>query len=169
MKPFRHLFLATFLLFAATAHANPVADEVPMYAVSLVGSPYRLGGISPETGLDCSGFVGHVFREAAGVILPRDSLAISEMAQPLAREELRPGDLVFFNTLNRAFSHVGIYLGEGRFVHASSSRTGSVVVSSLDASYWRTRFDGARRVVSEVALAANAAASEWQPNAEPER
>lgn len=134
------------LLLALPAQADVPADEIPMYAVSLVGSPYRLGGTSPETGLDCSGFVRHVFREAAGVILPRDSRAISETAQPLAREELRPGDLVFFNTLNRAFSHVGIYLGDDRFVHASSSRTGSVMVSSLNDRYWRERFDGARRV-----------------------
>jgi cell wall-associated NlpC family hydrolase len=134
------------LLLALPVRADLPADEIPMYAVSLVGSPYRLGGTSPETGLDCSGFVGHVFREAAGVVLPRDSRAISETAQPLAREELRPGDLVFFNTLNRAFSHVGIYLGDDRFVHASSSRTGSVMVSSLNDRYWRGRFDGARRV-----------------------
>lgn len=134
------------LLLALPVHADVPADEIPMYAVSLVGSPYRLGGTSPETGLDCSGFVGHVFRETAGVVLPRDSRAISEAARPLAREELRPGDLVFFNTLNRAFSHVGIYLGDDRFVHASSSRTGSVMVSSLNDRYWRERFDGARRV-----------------------
>lgn len=122
-------------------------EDIPMYAVSLVGSPYRLGGTSPETGLDCSGFVGHVFRQAAGVVLPRDSRAISEVAQPLAQAELQPGDLVFFNTLNRAYSHVGIYLGDDRFVHAASSRTGSVMVSSLSDRYWRERFDGARRVI----------------------
>lgn len=146
MKPFMRPFILLILLLAPPVHADMQADEISMYAVSLVGSPYRLGGTSPETGLDCSGFVSHVFREAAGVALPRDSRAISEAAQPLAREELRPGDLVFFNTLNRAFSHVGIYLGGDRFVHASSSRTGSVMVSSLTDRYWRERFDGARRV-----------------------
>lgn len=144
MKPMPVLFLLA-LLFAPIAHAEPPAD-IPMYAVSLVGSPYRLGGDSPETGLDCSGFVGHVFRTTLGIRLPRDSRAISETALPLAPTELRPGDLVFFNTLNRAFSHVGIYLGENRFVHAASSRTGSVMVSTLDERYWRERFDGARRV-----------------------
>ena len=111
------------MLLALPAHANTPPEDVPIYAVSLVGSPYRLGGTSPETGLDCSGFVGHVFRQTTGILLPRDSLAISEASQPLAQTELRPGDLVFFNTLNRAFSHVGIYLGEDRFVHAASSRT----------------------------------------------
>jgi cell wall-associated NlpC family hydrolase len=145
------------LALTLPAHADVPADEIPFYAMSLVGSPYRLGGTSPESGLDCSGFVGHVFREAAGVTLPRDSRAISEAAQPLAPDELQPGDLVFFNTLNRAFSHVGIYLGDDRFVHASSSRTGSVMVSNLKDRYWRERFDGARRIVaagaSDVAAA----------------
>src|SRR5512139_2888545 len=144
MKP---VMLLWALLLALPAHADAPSDEIPMYAVSLVGSPYRLGGTSPETGVDCSGFVGHVFKQATGVILPRDSRAMSEAAQPLAQDELRPGDLVFFNTRNRPFSHVGIYLGDDRFVHASSSLTGSVMVSNLNDRYWRKRFDGARRVV----------------------
>jgi cell wall-associated NlpC family hydrolase len=144
MKPVALLSLLALLL-ALPARAAP-PEDIPMYAVSLVGSPYRLGGISPETGLDCSGFVGHVFRQTTGITLPRDSRAISEAAQPLAQTELRPGDLVFFNTLNRAFSHVGIYLGDGRFVHAASSRSGAVMVSNLGDRYWRERFDGARRV-----------------------
>lgn len=149
MKPFALLPLLALLVPAA--HAAPPPEDIPLYAVSLVGSPYRLGGNSPETGLDCSGFVGHVFRQIAGVNLPRDSRAISEAAQPLAQEELEPGDLVFFNTLNRAFSHVGIYLGDSRFVHATSSRTGTVMVSSLNERYWRDRFDGARRVSADGA------------------
>jgi cell wall-associated NlpC family hydrolase len=125
------------------------SDDIPIYAVSLVGSPYLVGGNSPETGLDCSGFVGHVFKQITGLLLPRDSRAISDATQPLAPDELRPGDLVFFNTLNRTFSHVGIYLGEDRFVHASSSRTGLVMVSSLSERYWQERFDGARRVAAQ--------------------
>jgi cell wall-associated NlpC family hydrolase len=133
------------LLLPQTACADTHPADIPLYAASLVGSPYRLGGTSPETGLDCSGFVGHVFRQAAGILLPRDSHAISQTTRPLARSELQPGDLVFFNTLNRAFSHVGIYLGNDRFVHATSSRTGSVKVSNLGEPYWRERFDGARR------------------------
>lgn len=140
------LLTLALLAPAPAAHADAATEDVPIYAVGLVGSPYRLGGTSPETGLDCSGFVGHVFRQIAGLTLPRDARAMSEATQPLETSELRPGDLVFFNTLNRAFSHVGIYLGEQRFVHASSSRTGRVMVSSLDDSYWRQRFDGARRV-----------------------
>lgn len=145
MKPF---LLLLALLWAYPVHAGTPPEDIPIYAVSLVGSPYRLGGNSPETGLDCSGFVGHVFRQTAGIVLPRDSRAISESTRPLAPDELQPGDLVFFNTLDRPFSHVGIYLGDDRFVHASSSRTGSVMVSSLGDRYWRERFDGARRVVS---------------------
>ena len=145
MKPVLLSLLA--LLLTSHAFAAP-EDDVHMYAVSLVGSPYRLGGSAPDSGLDCSGFVGHVFRQTTGIQLPRDSRAISEATQPLAPAELQPGDLVFFNTLNRAFSHVGIYLGEDRFVHAASSRTGAVTVSSLGDRYWRERFDGARRVVA---------------------
>ena len=159
MKPVAMLSLLIQLLVPA-AHASPPAEDIPMYAVSLVGSPYRLGGTSPETGLDCSGFVGHVFRQMAGVILPHDSHAMSEALQPLAQAELQPGDLVFFNTLNRAFSHVGIYLGENRFVHATSSRTGSVKISSLSDRYWHERFDGARRVDSSAPTPPSDAAAE---------
>jgi cell wall-associated NlpC family hydrolase len=146
MKPVLLLSLLALLL-VPPAYATP-SDDIPLYAVSLVGSPYRLGGTSPETGLDCSGFVGHVFKQTTGILLPRDSRAISETAQPLAQAELQPGDLVFFNTLNRAFSHVGIYLGDDRFVHAASSRAGAVMVSNLGDRYWRERFDGARRIIS---------------------
>ena len=141
----KSLMLLWALLLTQPALADPPPEEIPLYAVSLVGSPYRLGGTSPETGLDCSGFVGHVFRQAAGIVLPRDARSISESARPLPPAELQPGDLVFFNTLNRAFSHVGIYLGEDRFVHATSSRSGSVMVSNLKDRYWHQRFDGARR------------------------
>ena len=150
------LLCALLLMHPALADTPP--EDIPMYAVSLVGSPYRLGGTSPETGLDCSGFVGHVFKQAAGILLPRDARAISESARPLTPQELQPGDLVFFNTLNRAFSHVGIYLGDDRFVHATSSRSGAVMVSNLNDRYWRQRFDGARRAaVPGMAQTADAA------------
>lgn len=150
MKPVVSLSLLALLFLTPPVQASAPSEDIPMYAVSLIGSPYRLGGMKPETGLDCSGFVGHVFRQVAGVVLPHRSLAISEVALPLEPGDLLPGDLVFFNTLNQAFSHVGIYLGENRFVHASSSRTNKVMVSSLNDRYWRTRFDGARRVVTPV-------------------
>ena len=144
MKPVLLLFMLAVLL-AQPAQAAP-SDDISMYAVSLVGSPYRLGGTSPDSGLDCSGFVDHVFQQVTGIKLPHDSLAISETTEPLDQTALQPGDLVFFNTLNRAFSHVGIYLGDERFVHATSSRTGSVMISRLSDRYWHERFDGARRV-----------------------
>jgi cell wall-associated NlpC family hydrolase len=148
MKPV--MLLALLVAFVLPpAHATPGSD-VSIYAVSLVGTPYRLGGSGPKQGLDCSGFVGHVFHQTLGLQLPRDSLAMSRFARPLAREELQPGDLVFFNTLNRAYSHVGIYLGDDRFVHASSSRSGGVMVSRLGDAYWRTRFDGAGRIVPDL-------------------
>lgn len=139
------LFAMLAALFIQPVQAAP-ADDISMYAVSLVGSPYRLGGNDPDTGLDCSGLVDHVFRQISGIRLPRGSLAISASTQPLDRADLQPGDLVFFNTLRHAFSHVGIYLGEDRFVHAASSRTGAVMVSRLSDRYWHERFDGARRV-----------------------
>jgi len=85
--------------------------------------------------------------QAASLHLPRDSASLSQVGQPLEKPALQAGDLVFFNTLNRAFSHVGIYIGDDRFVHASSSKTGSVVLSGLNESYWAARFDGARRVI----------------------
>jgi cell wall-associated NlpC family hydrolase len=140
------LVLSLLVSLSSPPALAETSDDIPIYAVSLVGSPYRLGGASPESGLDCSGFVGHVFKQITGLQLPRDSQSISNTTQPLAQNELQPGDLVFFNTLNRTFSHVGIYLGEDRFVHAASSRTGAVMVSSLSERYWQDRFDGARRV-----------------------
>ena len=115
-------------------------------AMQTLGVKYRLGGRSPETGFDCSGLVTHVFERAWGVMLPPGTAALSKVGVPVARlKELQPGDLVFYNTRNRPYSHVGIYLGDGRFVHAP--RPGAKVrVESLQTSYWRERFDGARRL-----------------------
>ena len=144
MKPVLLLSMLAILLTQPAQAAS--SDDISLYAISLVGSPYRLGGTSPDTGLDCSGFVDHVFRQIAGIRLPHDSRAISEATQSLDQSALQPGDLVFFNTLNQAFSHVGIYLGDDRFVHAASSHTGSVMISRLSDRYWHERFDGARRV-----------------------
>lgn len=144
--PMKPALLLLALLLTSAVHADAPPEDIPMYAVSLVGNPYRMGGDSPDTGLDCSGFVGHVVKQTLGVLLPRTSIAISQATRMLTQSELQPGDLVFFNTLRSAFSHVGIYLGDDRFVHAASSRTGKVMVSSLNDPYWRDRFDGARRI-----------------------
>ena len=120
-------------------------QDVLMYALSLTGTPYKYGGNTSDTGFDCSGFVRYVYGQVAGLNLPRNALSISQVGTQIAKTELKPGDLVFFNTLRRAFSHVGIYLGDNRFIHASSSTSGDVMVSDLNEKYWSKRFNGARR------------------------
>ena len=125
----------------ATATAQDAIDQ----AMDLLGIRYRRGGSSPEAGFDCSGFVSHVFREGVGLILPRSSREMSKSGQEISRDELRPGDLVFFNTMRRAFSHVGIYVGDNQFVHAPRSG-GRVRIEDLRDGYWTKRFNGARRV-----------------------
>lgn len=129
------------------AQAADASAEVVLRALSLLGVPYRYGGNTPNTGLDCSGLVKLVFQETVGVALPRRSDDMSRFGQSVGWSDLQPGDLVFFNTMRFSFSHVGIYIGEGKFVHAPSS--GSVVrVEALNKDYWVKRFDGARRLVA---------------------
>jgi cell wall-associated NlpC family hydrolase len=154
--------LSTSVQAADTLATNPApvqstpteskAADLMMYALSLVGVQYKFGGKSPETGLDCSGFVSHVFRHVASLALPHNAYAISLIGQKIAPHELQPGDLVFFNTLRKSFSHVGIYLGDNRFVHASSSSTGKVEISDLRDSYWTARFNGARRLMPSMPI-----------------
>lgn len=115
-------------------------------ALDLLGTPYKMGGRQPETGLDCSGLVRYVYKQAHDIDLPHNARDISQQGEPVERSELRPGDLVFFNTLGRPFSHVGIYKGDGKFVHASSRRDRKVTVSDMGNRYWAARFDGARRI-----------------------
>jgi cell wall-associated NlpC family hydrolase len=122
--------------------------EVVLHALGLLGAPYRVGGEDPVRGFDCSGLVRHVFRLAAGLDLPRQSEAMGEEGRPVAPEALEPGDLLFFNTLGRPFSHVALYIGEGRFVHAPT-HGGQVRIESMQIPYWRARFNGARRVGPE--------------------
>ena len=126
---------------------HPHLGELLVSAIGLVGVPYRLGGNTVENGFDCSGFTRHLFQMHLGVTLPRRSQDQASAARfvEVAGFELQPGDLVFFNTLQRANSHVGIYIGDGRFIHAP--RTGAVVrLEPLRSSYWLQRFDGARRL-----------------------
>ena len=125
----------------ATATAQDAIDQ----AMDLLGIRYRRGGTSPEAGFDCSGFVSHVFREGLGLILPHSSKEMSRSGEAIEQEELRPGDLVFFNTMRKAFSHVGIYLGDNQFVHAPRSG-GRVRIEDLRDGYWIKRFNGARRI-----------------------
>ncbi|MDX9885246.1 C40 family peptidase [Thauera sp.] len=127
-----------------TAVAEQLVDE----ALSYLGIRYRFGGTSPETGLDCSGLVLNVFRNAVGLDLPRTAREMANVGDKIGRQELKPGDLVFFNTMRRTFSHVGIYLGDGKFVHAPSSG-GKVRVESISTRYWAQRFNGARRLVDD--------------------
>lgn len=130
-------------------------SDTLVVAMAYVGVPYRRGGSDYEQGVDCSGFVQIVFREGAGVRLPRTAAEQALATQPIEPEALSPGDLVFFNTLGRPYSHVGIYVGQGRFVH--SPRPGAQVrLERMDAAYWRARFDGARRVEPGAALQARA-------------
>ena len=132
------------------------ASDLVMQAMNFLGVPYRRGGNSAEQGFDCSGFTRFVFEHSIGLVLPRraDQQAQTAGLQSVKREELKPGDLVFFNTMRRAFSHVGIYVGEGKFIHAP--RTGGEVrVEDMRASYWAKRFNGARRAeVSAVTATA---------------
>lgn len=125
----------------ATASAQDAIDE----AMDLLDIRYRRGGSSPEAGFDCSGFVSHVFREGLGLVLPHNAKEMSKSGETINRDDLRPGDLVFFNTMRNAFSHVGIYLGDNQFVHAP--RSGSRVrIDDMRGSYWMKRFNGARRI-----------------------
>ena len=121
------------------------ARELALHALSHVGVPYRYGGTSPETGFDCSGLVQYVFRSGAGRALPRNTQALSEVGAPVAAESLEPGDLLFFDTLRKPYSHVGIYLGDYRFIHAPTTG-GYVELVDLRDRYWQTRFNGARRL-----------------------
>lgn len=131
------------------------AQEVLINALSLTGIQYKYGGNSPATGFDCSGFVRYVFRNAANLSLPPTARAIAQIGKSVKKDELQPGDLVFFNTLKSAFSHVGIYLGDNKFIHAPSKGK-AVEVESMQNSYWSSRFEGAQRLDEEVEKSNNA-------------
>lgn len=132
------------------------AEDVLFRAIGLVGTPYRWGGNTPDSGFDCSGLIGYVYRDAAGVQLPRTTREMSALRAPqVARQQLQSGDLVFFATNGgRQVSHAGIYVGEDRFVHAPSAG-GTVRLDSLNNSYWQQRYLDARRVLGGERLARN--------------
>lgn len=154
------VFLAILLVLLCSACATPrhettamptpvrndAMNDLAFYAMSLAGTPYRYGGDTPEQGFDCSGFVRYVFRHTLNLLLPRSSEEMSHVGHPVEMAELRPGDLVFYDTLRQAFSHVGIYLGDNRFVHAPSSGK-TVEVVNMGSRYWQQRYNGARRLV----------------------
>lgn len=121
------------------------ASSIVMDAMGFLGVPYTYGGNTAETGFDCSGFVRAVYEQSLGRVLPRRADEQAAATEVIERSELKPGDLVFFNTMRRAFSHVGIYVGDGKFIH--SPRSGSHVrLEDMRVAYWSTRFNGARRV-----------------------
>ncbi|WP_246265528.1 C40 family peptidase [Aromatoleum diolicum] len=129
--------------------AGTTAQGLINQGMEYLGIRYRFGGNSPETGLDCSGLVQNVFRNALGLNLPRTARDMARLGDKVGMQDLKPGDLVFFNTMRRAFSHVGIYMGDGRFLHAPA-RGGEVRIEEMDKSYWAKRFNGARRLVPEA-------------------
>jgi cell wall-associated NlpC family hydrolase len=125
-------------------------SQLVINALSFLGVRYRYGGDHAARGFDCSGLVRRVYQETLGLVLPHNAAEQSREGEKVAENELRPGDLVFFNTLRRAFSHVGIYIGNGQFVHAP--RPGEKVqIANLDSPYWARRFDGARRLITRAA------------------
>lgn len=146
-----HFLFEKGLLTQLDAVRHDVADKTSalvVTAMGLLGVPYRRGGNSAETGFDCSGFVRSIYSQTIGLVLPRRAEQQAAATQTIDKKELQPGDLVFFNTMRRAFSHVGIYIGDGKFVH--SPRTGEKVrVEDMQTSYWKLRFNGARRVTNE--------------------
>jgi len=144
------LLPATVILFSGCAsipEIKPAAQSqspVITYALSLQGVPYRYGKDSPEEGFDCSGFVKHVY-EKQGITLPRTVRDMASSLPQISKNDVHSGDLVFFNTSGKSFSHVGIYVNDDNFVHAPSQHTGRVLVSSLKNRYWQKHYSGVRR------------------------
>ena len=148
--PRNFLFFCALTLAGCTGispRTKPPPAQTPetvIQALAAAGVPYHRGGQSPASGFDCSGLVAHVFQEAYGIRLPHNARAQSRMGRPVSPNRLQAGDLVFYNT-ERPFSHVGIYLGDDRFIHAPKPGA-SVRVESMRSRYWERRFDGARRI-----------------------
>ncbi|WP_375295276.1 C40 family peptidase [Paenibacillus sp.] len=156
MKKAASLVLALSIGFGAFAGGAAAATELETAVDQLVGIDYKYGGTTTK-GFDCSGFTGYVF-EKLGIDLPRRSADQATVGAKVGKDELRPGDLVFFNTDGKGISHVGIYMGDGNFAHSSSSR--GVSISKMNDSYYSKRYVTARRVFDEtqyVALATEAA------------
>ncbi|HEX8588928.1 C40 family peptidase [Pseudomonas sp.] len=133
---------------------SPLADDILLRAIGLVGTPYRWGGNTPDSGFDCSGLIGYVYHDAAGITLPRSTREMITLRGPdIDRSQLQTGDLVFFATGGGSHvSHAGIYVGEGRFVHAPATG-GTVKLDSLDKPYWQKAWLNAKRVIQPSNLA----------------
>jgi hypothetical protein len=130
-----------------TQKALSLSTQLSLNAMGLIGVPYIWGGAETTLGLDCSGLVQSVYQQTANIALPRNTTQQAANTQVISADDLRPGDLVFFNTLNRPFSHVGIYVGNNRFVHAPKPGA-NVRISNMTRAYWANRFDGARRAIT---------------------
>ncbi len=128
-------------------HVTHKASELVLNAMGFLGVPYKWGGNTAETGFDCSGFVRHLYQSSIGLLLPRRAEQQAAATVQIEKTDLQPGDLVFFNTMRRAFSHVGVYVGNGKFIHAPKAGS-EVRVDNLGGSYWQRHFDGARRVAT---------------------
>lgn len=158
--PIKPVATLTEQSLALVARAQEGVETTLETALEFLGIRYRRGGTSPTAGFDCSGFVRYVFARSLGLSLPHNARAISEEGEVVAdKSELKPGDLVFFNTMRRAFSHVGIYLGDGLFVHAPRAG-GRVRVESLEDRYWSRRYNGARRLT--LVFERPGASSSWR-------
>ena len=123
---------------------SEIGNDIVIYSLGLIDTHYRFGGKNPEAGLDCSGMVSYVYKQAAGLNVTGNAATIARQGREVPKNALRPGDLVFFNTMNRPFSHVGIYIGDGRFINAPSTN-GKVRIDSLEAKYYAQRFESVRR------------------------
>lgn len=162
-QPVRAQPMATAPSSAPATPAAPTAGAAPdassedgtqrmsglvVAAMGALGVPYQRGGNNYDSGFDCSGFVRALYQQNFGLLLPRRAAEQAAATQTIARDELKPGDLVFFNTMRRAYSHVGIYVGDHRFIH--SPKSGAVVrIEDMRVNYWNRRFEGARRVVGQ--------------------
>lgn len=127
----------------------PALSAILERGFELIGTPYRYGGTSTRTGFDCSGFIGYLFREQAGISLPRSTREMIKLDAPkVARHDLQPGDLIFFANRGRV-DHAGIYIGDGEFIHSASKRSGGVRVDKLSSRYWSSRYLMAKRVLED--------------------
>jgi cell wall-associated NlpC family hydrolase len=150
----KQVFFSLFVLLLAGCASNdvvPISYQQPLvtppvvaYALSLQGTPYHYGSANPEEGFDCSGFVYHVYQHQ-GINLPRTTEDMAASLNPVADHDLQSGDLVFFDTNGKPYSHVGLYINGDNFIHAPSAKTGRVLVSSLKNNYWQQHFVGVRR------------------------
>lgn len=132
------------LMEAMKKRAEPL-----LVAMGLLGTPYKFGSADPQKGIDCSGLVRYVYKQSSDLNLPHSAKELSQTGDRVTKDDLQPGDLVFFKTLRKRISHVGIYAGDGKFIHASSPVGKEVMISQLDDGYWAKRYAGARRVLPE--------------------